>query len=105
LSEQIVVPGRVESGALALEFRDVGAGHEGLAAGTGEHDHAHLVILGEIVEDPAGRRPHVERHRVMPLGVVEDHVADAPVLAREHLVGLGHVVHHHVLRARRFWRA
>ena len=88
------MPGRVEGGALALELRDVGTGHEGLAAGAGQHDDAHLVVLGEIFEDPAGRRPHVERYRIVTLGVVEDHVADAPILARQHLVGLGHVVHH-----------
>src|SRR5262249_17704063 len=76
-----------------FELRDVGAGDEGLAARAREHHHAHLVVLGEALEHPARRRPHVERYGVMTLWVVEDHIADAPVLAREHLVGLGHVVH------------
>src|SRR5262249_18162121 len=93
LDRRIVILGRLEGGALAFELRDVGAGDEGLAARAREHHHAHLVVLGEALEHPARRRPHVERYGVMTLGIVEDHIADAPVLAREHLVGLGHVVH------------
>src|SRR5262249_16224167 len=78
---------------LALELRDIRAGDEGLAAGAGEHHDPHLVVFGEVLEDLAGRRPHVERHGIVPLGVVEDHVADAPILARQHFLSLGHVVH------------
>src|SRR5262249_49433695 len=93
LDRCIVMLSRLEGGAFAFELRDVGAGDEGLAACAREHYHAHLVILGEALEDPARRRPHIERYGVMTLGIVEDHVADAPVLAREHLGVLGHAVH------------
>src|SRR5262245_32965896 len=93
LDRYIVVPCCVAGAALAFEFRNVGAVDESLAARAGQHDDANVVVLGEVLENPARRRPHVERYRVMTLGIVEDHVADAPVLAREHLVGLGHVVH------------
>ena len=79
-------------GALVLEFRNVGAGHEGLAAGAGDHHDAHLVVLAEILQDLRRRLPHFQRDGVVALGIVEDQIADAALLAREHLVHLRHLV-------------
>src|SRR5262249_55445241 len=67
LDRRVVVPGSLEGGALVLELRDIGARDEGLAARAGQHHHADLVVPGEVLENAARRRPHVERHRVVAL--------------------------------------
>ena len=89
----VVDLGGVERSTFALKFRNVGAGDERLAACARDHDHAHRLVPGEILEDLGRSRPHLQRHGVVTLRIVEDEVTDAPIRAREHLVGLGHVVH------------
>ena len=81
-------------GALLLELGNVRARHERLAAGAAEHDDAHALVVGEIVEDVAGAPPHVARHGVVAFRIVEDQIADAAFLAGQNLVGLGHCVAH-----------
>src|SRR5580704_16297484 len=93
LDRLIVAHDRFFIGALVLEPRNIGAGHEGLVAGAGQHHDPHVLVAVELLENPRGCLPHFERDRVAAFGVVEDHVTDMPVLAREHLVGLGNSVH------------
>src|SRR5262249_11745830 len=64
--------------------------HESLAAGAGDHHHAHLVVARELLENGRGGFPHVERHRIAPLGVVEGQRAHAALLVRQYLIGLAH---------------
>src|SRR5581483_6527388 len=90
VDDHIVAVDRFLARTLLLEFGDVGAGHEGLAAGAGEDDDADLRVMHEIVENRGRRFPHVERDSVVPFRIVEDHVADAAFLARQHLVRLTH---------------
>ena len=81
LHDLVVMPDRLLVGAFLLEARDVGAGHEGLAAVAGDHHHLDVVVAAEVVEHLARRLPHVERDGVVTLRIVEDHVADAALLA------------------------
>ena len=69
----------VQGGALALEFRDVGAGDESLAARAGEHDDAHLRVGGETGQDLLGGAPHLVGDGVVLLRVVEGMSRPAPL--------------------------
>ena len=51
----VVGAGRFDRSAFAAEFGNVGARHEGLAAGAGQDDDAHVVVDCETIEDGLGR--------------------------------------------------
>jgi len=71
LVDSLVVSGnRLLVRAFLLELRDIGAGHEGVAARTSEHDYADAFVVAEIIEESARRLPHFERYRILPLGIV-----------------------------------
>src|SRR5262249_2269619 len=84
-------------GTFLFELGNIGAGHEGLAAGAADHHDANVLVVLEVVEETFRRLPHVQRHRVVTLGIVEGQVTDLALLARQHLVGLGRDVHLHAL--------
>ena len=66
------------------------------AAGAGQHDHAHVVVVGQLVERGLQRHHDVERHRVHPLGPVQRHqrhVRARTVDEDEGVVLLGHGLH------------
>ena len=90
LADGIVALDRLAGGALVLELGDVGARHERLAAGPGDHQHAHVVVPGELLEDARAGLPHLQRYGVVPRRIVEGHCADAALFAGQHLVGDGH---------------
>ena len=62
-----------------LELADVGAGREGLAAGTAHDDDTNGGIVGEASDRFTELRPHRERHGVVPRGIVEHDPADRAV--------------------------
>ena len=78
---------RVLGGALLLELRDVGAGRERLAAGAGQHDHAHFFVAREVGEHHRQPLPHVVGKRVAALLVVEGDAADAVALLDDQPLG------------------
>ena len=73
----LVVASRFGARAVALEFGDVGAGGEGLGAGTAKHDHAYVRIGLRLADVPRQRLPHIPRIGVETCGVVGDDRADA----------------------------
>ena len=54
-SYSMPVLGRVE----ACELADVGARHEGLAAGSAQHEHAHRVVGVHLVARPGSSRSYM----------------------------------------------
>ena len=72
----VVAPDVLLRGALAIEARDVGAGHEGLVARPGQDHDPDGGIPLERLEDHLRRLPHVQRHGVALRDVVEGHDAD-----------------------------
>ena len=88
LGDRVVAHLRLGVGALALELGDVGARHEGLAAGAAHHDAADLGILVVVLQDADEAVPHVERDGIELGRIVEDEVADGAVAAAEELLFL-----------------
>src|SRR5262249_49693124 len=66
-------------GALAFELGDIGAAHEGLAAGAAYYHAADFGILGVILQDADEAVPHVERNSISLGGIIEHHVPDRAV--------------------------
>jgi hypothetical protein len=73
--------------AFALEFGDVGARHEGLAAGARQDRQADRRVLFIVVQQFRHAQPHIQRHGVTLFRVVENDMTDAVLDMAENFFG------------------
>ena len=86
---RITRAGRAHCGSIgvpAVEFRNVGAGAEGFAAGPRDDNDADGAILCQIVEDPIEAIPHRHRDCIESRRIVEDDAGNRSFLAQNNLV-------------------
>jgi hypothetical protein len=74
-------------GALVGEFRDVGAGREGLVPGPADDDAAHARIGAEFEHRLAQPAPGREVQRIQLVGTVEDDRDDGAVAPHQDRIG------------------
>jgi hypothetical protein len=73
-------------GVALVEFRNVGPGAEGLAAGARDDQHTHRAVLRDLIEDPIDTLPHLHRDCVEPCRIIEDEAGDCTLFAQDDLI-------------------